>query len=109
MTIHRHAPRHRDDAHQELGGEAMPDGEAVLRGRRAEHRARGRIEDRAHRKGGRNANNKACQDEKLGRQPHQERRLMRRARQVVGAGPKNTSRIKRSEYATVNMLARVTM
>jgi hypothetical protein len=26
-----------------------------------------------------------------------------------GAGPKNTSRMNRSEYATVNMLARVTM
>ena len=58
----------------------MPDGEAVCGGRRAEHGTHGRIESRTdrHRRG--DADDKAHQNEKLGRQPHQERGFVRCAR-----------------------------
>ena len=79
------APAERDDAHQELGGEAMPDGEAVLRDGRAEDGTHRRVESGPTVTRG-DADDKACQHEKLGRKPHQERRLMRRARQIGRSG-----------------------
>ncbi len=84
--VHGDTPAQRKDAHQELGGETMPDVEAVLRHRRAEHGTRGRIESRTDCRCWSNADNEAGQNEKLGRQPHEEWRLMRCARQIFWSG-----------------------
>ena len=84
--IHADAARHRDGAHQEFGGEAMPEPEAVFGDRGSEDRTHGRVKDRSYGIGRSDADNEACQDEKLGRKAHQERRLMRRARQVCRRG-----------------------
>ena len=54
--------------------------------RGAEHGAHGGVEDRTDGQRRGDADDEARQHEKLGREPHQERRLVRRARQVLRSG-----------------------
>ena len=77
--VHGDTPAERDDAHQELGREAMPGGEAIC-GRRGASTARTAASraDRPSPMG--DADDKAHQNENFGRQPHQERGFVRCAR-----------------------------
>ena len=50
----------------------MPDGKTVFRQVRPEHGTHRRVEDRADRHSRRDANDEACQDQKLGREAHQD-------------------------------------
>ena len=87
MKYTRDAPAERDDAHQELGGEAVPERRGCIPGAAAPSTAR----TAASRAGptvtdGSMPTTRHASDEKLGRQPHQERGLVRRARQVRRSG-----------------------
>ena len=75
----------------------MPDGEAVCGGRRAEHRTHRGVESRTDRHRGRDADDETRQNEELDREPHQNGGSWGVRGRFVGAGPKNTSRMKRSE------------
>ena len=80
--IQADAAAYRDQAHQERGGEAMPDGKTVLRNIWADHGAHRGFEQRPHGDGRNDANEKACEHEKLGRKAHEEGRLAWRARKL---------------------------
>jgi len=62
----------------------VPDPETVLRHVGTEHGASGGIEDRCNGQRRSDAHHDACKHEKLGWKPHQEGRLVRRARKADG-------------------------
>ena len=95
--VQRHPARQRDDAHQEFGGEAVPDRQAIFGWGGADHSAHGSVENGPDRQRGGDADDKADENENLGREPHQEGGSWGVRGRPVGAGPKNTSRMKRSE------------
>ena len=96
--VERDAAGQRQQAHQQRRGEAVPDGQAVFGCRRPEHGAYRRIQERANR----DRRNNHRRSRQASTRTSTGKRIQRGGScgvrgSSVGAGPKNTSRMKRSE------------
>ena len=86
-VIQQCAAAQREQAHHHRHAQAMPDGKAVGRRIRAEHRPDCDFEDRSNGERRQDADHQAGEHEQLDRQAHPARRLMRRAREADRRGP----------------------